>query len=68
MTLRPTHLSVVDGDDGSDELGGDDQVAEVGLDDGGLVQGAGLCIARRGSGSIHRGTSTGVQSIELQHW
>ena len=33
-------LAVVDGHDGANQLGGDDQVTEVGLDDGRLLQGA----------------------------
>jgi len=37
-------LSVVDTDDGTDHLGDDDHVTEVGLDDGGLLKGGGVLL------------------------
>ena len=41
---RETHLAVVDADDGADHLGDDDHVAQVGLDDGGLLVWRGLLL------------------------
>lgn len=42
--LTWAHLAVVDGHDGADELGRDHEVAEVRLDDGGLLEGPRLLL------------------------